>query len=77
MNTKILQKCVEALNSEKPDISYIRGMLETLIEISGATVPLSANPTVNVPVTRTETVADEDEEIARKYAAGPIGRITT
>lgn len=30
MNTKILQKVLEELNREKPDISYIRGMVEVL-----------------------------------------------
>jgi hypothetical protein len=33
MNQKnILSKCLAELISDKPDISYIRGMLETLIE---------------------------------------------
>lgn len=34
MNTKILQKCVEELNKEQPNLSYIKGMLETLIEMT-------------------------------------------
>ena len=33
MQAKILQKCIDALNSEKPDLSYIKGMLETLIDL--------------------------------------------
>lgn len=32
-NTKILTKCIEALKEEKPDLSYVRGMLETLVEM--------------------------------------------
>lgn len=35
MNTKILQKCIDSLSSPTPDISYIKGMLETLMELSG------------------------------------------
>ena len=31
-NTKILQKCVEELKNKEPNISYILGMLETVIE---------------------------------------------
>lgn len=33
MNIKILMKCKEALSKEDPDLSYVRGMLETLIDI--------------------------------------------
>jgi len=33
MNTVILKKCVEELNKETPRLDYVRGMLETLIEI--------------------------------------------
>lgn len=32
MNRKILQKCIDALNQPEVDVSYIRGILETLIE---------------------------------------------
>lgn len=32
-NTRILTKCIEALKGEKPDLSYVRGMLETLVEM--------------------------------------------
>ena len=32
MNKRVLQKIIDNLNSEKPDLSYIRGILETLIE---------------------------------------------
>lgn len=33
MNTKILQKCLDELGNMEPNISYVRGMLETLIEM--------------------------------------------
>lgn len=33
MNTNILKKCIEALKAETPDLSYLRGMLETLLEM--------------------------------------------
>ena len=35
MNTSILNKCVEELSKEDPRLDYIRGMLETLIEMAG------------------------------------------
>lgn len=34
MNTKIISKCLDELAKDSPDLSYIRGMLETLVEIS-------------------------------------------
>ncbi len=48
MNASILQKCLTELQKAEPDISYLRGMLETLIEISGAgqlkyNAPISLN----------------------------------
>lgn len=41
MNTTILRKCIDELAKDTPDISYVKGMLETLAE-------LNSNPT-NVP----------------------------
>ena len=33
MNTIILKKCLDELTQDKPNIDYVRGMLETLIEM--------------------------------------------
>lgn len=33
MNKKLLQKVIDALNQKSPDLSYIRGMLETMMEM--------------------------------------------
>lgn len=33
MNTQILQKCLTELQKEEPDISYLKGMIETLIAL--------------------------------------------
>lgn len=81
MNTTILQKCVDELKNEKPDIRYILGMLETFIELSsGAVLVAKTNaPMVIQPTTSTQTFIpadEEDTEIARKYVGGPIGNIT-
>lgn len=35
MNTTILNKCIEELKKESPNISYILGMLETVVAMSG------------------------------------------
>lgn len=34
MNNQILQKCVDELNKTTPDLSYLKGMLETVIAMS-------------------------------------------
>lgn len=33
MNTSILNKCITELNKDNVDLSYLRGMLETLLEM--------------------------------------------
>lgn len=47
MNTSILKKCIAELQKETPDLSYLRGMLETLLEMQGSdsstSTPTSAN----------------------------------
>lgn len=35
MNTSILKKCIAELQKGNPDLSYLRGMLETLLEMQG------------------------------------------
>jgi hypothetical protein len=51
MNTTILKKCIEELGKDTPDISYIRGALETLVELS--------NPTSIVPPILTRSASSE------------------
>ncbi len=40
MNTTILEKVIAELKNEKPDLSYIRGMIETLLEMQPKAVGL-------------------------------------
>lgn len=40
MITTILQKCLDELSGDKPDLSYIRGMIEVLL----ASQPQSTHP---------------------------------
>lgn len=77
MNTKILQKCLEELKKETPDLSYLRGTLETLIEISGG-VEVPKNFTVTTPTMFSSTqisvndLPDEEKEYHARMAGGPI-----
>ncbi len=77
--TKVLQKCIDALNAEKPDISYIKGMLETVIEMTPSV--LSATGLYGA-ITSTAVIAQSHEPIeteldanTRDYLTGPIGNI--
>lgn len=45
----ILSKAVEALKAETPDISYIRGMLETLLAMQEPNKVVLTNP-AHIPV---------------------------
>lgn len=40
MNTNILKKCLDELAKGTPDISYVRGMIETLLELSEQDKPI-------------------------------------
>lgn len=85
MNT--ITKVLEELKKDKPDISYIRGMLEVLAE-SGfppafelhkpIIIPTDANTstTLRGPVARTETIADEEHEIPASVKTGPLGKLS-
>ena len=80
MNTTILSKCVEELKKEQPNISYVLGMLETVIAMSNypsAVIPTSSvvPPPPNYVPTIQETT--EEDELLAKYTGGPIGAINT
>ena len=80
MNTRILQKCLDALCEKKPDISYIRGMLETLIESDGTVInTISAIKPIVIQKQSVPYIPTDEEqaeaEMARKYVGGPIGNI--
>lgn len=81
MNTQILQKCLDELKKDEPNIEYIKGMLETLILLSNPLIPI-INNTKEQYVTekvkelvRTETISDEEIAL-EKYNSGLTGRIT-
>lgn len=63
-NTAILKKCLEELSKPEPKIDYIRGMLETLVEVQE---PEAAAMTLGVPLPMPKVVpaapvsADLDE----------------
>ena len=75
MNTQVLVKCLDELTKDKPNIEYVKGMLETLITLSGAPITQVVTPEVKVKeVLRTETVSDEEINLS-KYAGGNTGTV--
>ena len=75
MNTQVLIKCLDELTKDKPNIEYVKGMLETLITLSGTPViPVFGGSSPNIKIERTETVSDEEINLA-KYAGGNTGTV--
>lgn len=78
MNTKILQKCLEELKKDKPDLSYLRGTLETLIEMAGGQVlPNAILPPwpIQDSVDKVDEITDVDKEYERKQLGGAIANL--
>ena len=77
MSAKVLQKCIKALNEKEPDISYIKGMLETLLEMTGAPYLEGTSGEIITPPNINVQVNDKvDEEIVPEFAKpGRIGKI--
>ncbi len=72
MNPAILNKCIAELGKDEPDLSYIRGMLETLVELSGnVAAPISTTHVTTRPL----EVRVDEEPVPEFLSAGPIGRI--
>lgn len=75
MNINILKKVLSELDKPEPNLFYIKGMVETLIELSGGLLGTAIQ--YNVPKTTTSVplpVIDFDsaeEEFAKKYNGGP------
>lgn len=62
MNTNILNKCIEELKKDEPDLSYLRGMLETLMELQGSSAR-----------TITTTIQSNDKRFAGvSFVAEPV-----
>lgn len=84
MNTKILQKCLDALSQEPVSLDYIRGMLETLIEMDGSKqnpMVVASTPGTAVPLIQMTTVKDliektDDEKEFERNMRGPVAPLS-
>lgn len=75
MNTTILQKCVAELKKESPNLQYVLGIMETLIDMSGTPKPTPYVATVDLS-DKHYVKSDAQEEIPAAARPGPIGRIS-
>ncbi len=75
---KTIQKVLNELKQEKPDLSYIRGLLEGLVEEEPVNYALAnklPTPTYAGPTNSSFTKADEEEIIPAAAQVGPVGHI--
>ena len=76
---KTIKKVLEELTKEKPDLSYIRGMLEVLAdEPTPIVVPVGSphsGPRYQGTTSRTESVADESTPIPDAARIGPVANL--
>ena len=54
MNSNLLQKCLDELAKESPKLDYVRGILETVIEMSQPTIQEAAKAASAVMVAATK-----------------------
>ncbi len=73
MNKSILKKCLDELGKEKVDISYIRGMLEVLIETADKPVMPAPSMPMSIPPGMPVTAGDIRAEV--KNFTPPTGAI--
>ncbi len=60
---KILKKIVEELNKEKPDLSYLRGLAESLIDDSTQLAPYGSSPILHNHAGTTPTFTFSDTPV--------------
>ena len=76
MNTNILTKCIEQLKSDKPDLSYVRGMLETLVEMQDTSPAKVSNPLAHaVPAPNKPSVVADEASILDAQAKAAMGKV--
>lgn len=90
MNTQALKKCLVELEKESPNLAYIKGILETVVDMNESVVvttpqwqPLP-NPGYSITSTQVtgnnniEELSDEEreqEDLARRYSGGAIANL--
>lgn len=87
MNTQALKKCLLELDKESPNLAYIKGILETVVDMNEPVVHIvsqwQTQPNIPYTLSTTDTgisnpveeLSDEEreqEELAQRYSGGAI-----
>ena len=83
MQTKVLIRCLEELNNKEPNLSYLKGMLETIIAFSDkSNLLIKATPEqeasqIVLKNPEKEVVLDSSEfdEVLNAYTHGKTGEL--
>lgn len=82
MQTKVLIRCLEELNKDKADLSYVKGMLETIIAFSDksnllakATPEQEASQVIMKAPEKKEPEEEKFDEILNAYTHGKTGEL--
>ena len=69
MNKKTIQKVIDELKNEKPDLSYIRGILETLMDSEPHDTNVYSGSYMQIPIKSSVSVNENQNLTAAEQAA--------
>ncbi len=74
MNAPILTKILGELNQKQPRLDYVRGMLETLLELEGSSV-VEHSPVKRVVASSNPALPDDEAAILDAHARAKLASI--
>ena len=77
MNTNLIKKCLVELDKESPNLSYLKGILESIVELSVREPVVIPYTLPNINKTIDNSGSGLDTSIPNSYVAstGPIGKL--
>lgn len=82
MNTSILVKCIDELKNDKPNLDYIRGILETFVELNVGSfnnsniIQSTRGAELKPQVVEKTDEQREQEEYTRQYLSGAVAPLS-
>lgn len=81
MNVQVLEKCLAELEKEDPNIAYVRGILETVIDLNKPVAvdysfsTRSGIRSTQVPAIIEKELVDEEAGYSEAYKLGPVAEL--
>lgn len=77
MNSTLIKKCLDELAKDKPDLSYLRGILETLFELGIPPTEPTHLLTRGGMIKLNDNLDKVDEKVPESYVTSPgrLGRL--